>query len=129
MSGEELLDRQPVHGARPPISLAPRPPWGEADMSAAAGRRAVVTGAASGIGLAVAQRLRREGASVLAADVNAAGLAAAAKAGCETMAVNLAEPAERDRLAKAADGVDYLVNAAGIIRIKPIFEVTVEDWR
>lgn len=98
-------------------------------MNAAAGRRAVVTGAASGIGLAVAQRLRREGASVLAADVDAAGLAAAAAAGCETVAVDLAEPTARDRLAKAAEGVDYLVNAAGIIRIKPIFEVTVEDWR
>ena len=35
----------------------------------------------------------------------------------------------RERSPTAADGVDYLVNAAGIILIKPIFEVTVEDWR
>jgi 3-hydroxybutyrate dehydrogenase len=40
-----------------------------------AGKRAVVTGAASGIGLAVALRLLREGASVVAADRNEAGLA------------------------------------------------------
>ncbi|HEX4569079.1 MAG TPA: SDR family oxidoreductase, partial [Dongiaceae bacterium] len=97
--------------------------------SAAIPRRAVVTGAASGIGLAVARRLRREGAKVLAADIDEKRLSAAAELGCETMAVDLAEPAARDRLAKAAEGIDYLVNAAGIIRIKPIFEVTVEDWR
>ena len=97
--------------------------------SAAPPRHAVVTGAASGIGLAVARRLRREGAKVLAADIDENKLRAAAELGCETMAVDLALPAARDRLAKAAEGIDYLVNAAGIIRIKPIFEVTVEDWR
>ena len=97
--------------------------------SAAPPRHAVVTGAASGIGLAVARRLRREGARVLAADIDEKRLRAAAEMGCETMAVDLAEPAARDRLAKAGEGIDYLVNAAGIIRIKPIFEVTVEDWR
>ena len=41
----------------------------------------------------------------------------------------VADPAARDRLAAAAEGCDYLVNAAGIILLKPIFEVTVEDWR
>ena len=45
------------------------------------------------------------------------------------MTADLAEPAERDRVAAAAEGIDYLVNAAGIIRLKPIFEFTVEDWR
>jgi NAD(P)-dependent dehydrogenase (short-subunit alcohol dehydrogenase family) len=98
-------------------------------VSAAGQRRAVVTGAASGIGLAAARRLRREGASVLAVDINTAGLAEAAAAGCETMAIDLALPAERDRLAEAAAGIDYLVNAAGIIRLKSIFDFTVEDWR
>lgn len=97
--------------------------------AAAAGRRAVVTGAASGIGLAVARRLRREGADVLAVDINEKGLAEAAGLGCEIMAADLALPAERDRVSAAAAGIDYLVNAAGIIRLKPIFEFTVEDWR
>jgi NAD(P)-dependent dehydrogenase (short-subunit alcohol dehydrogenase family) len=92
-------------------------------------RRAIVTGAASGIGLAVARRLRREGAKVLAVDINKHGLAEAAATGCETMTADLAKPGERDGLAKAADGIDYLVNAAGIIRLKSIFEFTVEDWR
>ena len=60
--------------------------------------------------------MRREGAKVLAADIDEMRLSAAAELGCEIMVVDLAEPAARDRLAKAAEGIDYLVNAAGIIR-------------
>src|SRR5690606_19622211 len=37
--------------------------------------------------------------------------------------------AEREALAKRADGIDYLVNAAGVILLKPITEVTLDDWR
>jgi len=91
--------------------------------------RAVVTGAASGIGNAVARRLLREGVGVLAVDIDAGRLEAAAPEGCDTLVANVGDPADRERVAAAADGVDYLVNAAGIIRVKPIFEVTVEDWR
>jgi NAD(P)-dependent dehydrogenase (short-subunit alcohol dehydrogenase family) len=90
---------------------------------------AVVTGAASGIGNAVARRLVREGVGVLAVDIDAGRLEAAVPAGCKTLVANLGDPADRARVAAAAEGVDYLVNAAGIIRIQPIFEVTVEDWR
>lgn len=92
-------------------------------------RRAVVTGAARGIGRAVARRLLAEGLEVLAVDVDAAGLQAAAGEGCSTMVADLADPAQRDALCEAADGYDCLVNSAGILRVKPIFEVTVEDWR
>jgi len=91
-------------------------------------RRAIVTGAASGIGNAVARRLVREGVRVLAVDLDAPKLEVAAR-GCDTLAADVGDPAGRARVAAAAKGVDYLVNAAGIIRIKPIFEVTVEDWR
>ena len=45
------------------------------------GKRAVVTGAASGIGQAVARRLLREGVAVIAADINEAGLAPVVEAG------------------------------------------------
>ncbi len=38
---------------------------------------------------------------------------------------DLTDQADRDRLAAAGDGADYLVNAAGIIMLKPILEFTV----
>lgn len=92
-------------------------------------RRAVVTGAASGIGRAVARRLARDGVDVLAVDLDAAGLETLAAPGLTTLAANVAAEQDRSRIVAAADGIDYLVNAAGIIRIKPIFEVTPQDWR
>lgn len=95
----------------------------------AAGKRAVVTGAASGIGQAVAMRLMREGATVLAADINEAGLAPVVEAGATSFVGNLADDADRGRLVEAGAGADYLVNAAGIIRLKPILEFTVADIR
>ena len=93
------------------------------------GKRAVVTGAASGIGHAVAMRLLREGASVIAADIQEAGLAPAVEAGATPFIGDLARETDRDRLVEAGRGVDYLVNAAGIIRLKPILELTVQDLR
>ena len=92
-------------------------------------RRAVVTGAASGIGQAVAHRLLREGVAVIAADMNEAGLGPVVAAGATPFVGNLATDSDRDRLVEAGRGVDYLVNAAGIIRLKPILEFTVQDIR
>lgn len=95
----------------------------------ASGRRAVVTGAASGIGQAVARRLLDEGATVIAADLNEAGLAPLLEAGATSFVGDLAGDADRDRLVALGGGVDFLVNAAGIIRLKPILEFTVQDLR
>jgi NAD(P)-dependent dehydrogenase (short-subunit alcohol dehydrogenase family) len=95
----------------------------------ATGKWAVVTGAASGIGQAVAQRLLRDGVAVIAADINEAGLAPVVDAGATPFVGNLAVDADRDRLVELGAGVDYLVNAAGIIRLKPILEFTVADLR
>ncbi len=92
-------------------------------------RTAIVTGAASGIGQAVALRLLREGIDVLATDINEAGLEPVVAAGARPWVGNLADDAERDRLVEAGNGVTYLVNAAGIIRLKPILEFTVQDIR
>jgi NAD(P)-dependent dehydrogenase (short-subunit alcohol dehydrogenase family) len=92
-------------------------------------RAGVVTGAASGIGRATAERLLREGVSVLGVDRDEAGLRPVAEAGGDILVADLALPDERERVADAAAGADYLVNAAGIIRLKPILEFTVEDWR
>ncbi len=93
------------------------------------GKRGVVTGAASGIGQAVALRLLREGASVVAADMNEAGLAPVVAAGAIPFVGDLAADADRDRLVELGQGFDYLVNAAGIIRLKPILEFTTQDIR
>jgi NAD(P)-dependent dehydrogenase (short-subunit alcohol dehydrogenase family) len=93
------------------------------------GRRGIVTGAASGIGRAVALRAAREGASVLAVDLDEAGLADAAAAGCRTMAADVADAGDRERMAAEGEGADFLVNAAGVILLKPILDVSVDDWR
>jgi NAD(P)-dependent dehydrogenase (short-subunit alcohol dehydrogenase family) len=98
-------------------------------MGGASGKRAVVTGAASGIGQAVAHRLLREGAAVIAADRDASGLEPVVAAGATPFVGDLSRDADRDRLVDAGAGVDYLVNAAGIIRLKPILEFTVQDIR
>ena len=71
----------------------------------ATGKRAVVTGAASGIGQAVARRLLREGASVIAADINEAGLAPIVAAGATPFVGDLSRDADRDRLVAAGAGV------------------------
>jgi NAD(P)-dependent dehydrogenase (short-subunit alcohol dehydrogenase family) len=91
--------------------------------------RGVVTGAGGGIGKAVVRRLLREGARVLAVDAKAEGLADIAGPDCETLVADVTLPAVRDEIADWADGARYLVNSAGVIVIKPIFELTVEDWR
>lgn len=92
-------------------------------------RRAVVTGAGSGIGQAVARRLLLENVDVLAVDIDAERLVAAEEDGCTVFVADLGDHARREALAAAVDGYDYLVNSAGILAVKPIFEVTVDDWR
>ncbi len=93
------------------------------------GRRAIVTGASSGIGQAVALRLLREGVAVVAVDRDEAGLALIVSAGAEPFVGDLASEADRDRLVAHGQGAHHLVNAAGIIRLKPILEFTVRDIR
>jgi NAD(P)-dependent dehydrogenase (short-subunit alcohol dehydrogenase family) len=95
----------------------------------AEGRLAVVTGAASGIGEAVARRLLAEGARVLAVDVNERGLAPLAEAGATTLLADLAQPADRAAVVAAGRGAHYLVNSAGILFVRPIFEVGLEEWK
>ncbi|WP_419928281.1 SDR family NAD(P)-dependent oxidoreductase [Candidatus Poriferisocius sp.] len=98
-------------------------------MNAPKPRRALVTGAASGIGAGAARRLLRGGVDVMATDIYSHGLAALAELGAEPLTADLADPRDRDQVIEAASGVDYLVQAAGIIRLLPIEKVTVDDWR
>ncbi len=98
-------------------------------MGEASGRLAVVTGAASGIGAAVARRLLAQGADVVAVDINEAGLGSIVAAGARPLVADLADPAGRGRVIEAGRGAHYLVNAAGILFVRPIFEVSLEEWK
>lgn len=91
--------------------------------------RAVVTGAASGIGRATALLLLDRGVSVVAADRDEAGLESMARAGAETVVCDLSDAGGRARLVAAAgEHCDHLVNAAGTIRLTPLDRVVEDDW-
>lgn len=98
-------------------------------MGQATGRLAVVTGAASGIGAAVARRLLAEGARVIAVDINEPGLESIGAAGATPLVADLATPDDRARVVAAGAGAHYLVNAAGILFVRPIFEVGLDEWK
>ena len=91
--------------------------------------QAMVTGAASGIGQAAARRLLDEGCSVVAVDINESGLDQISAEGARPLVADLADLDDRERVITAGEGIDYLVNAAGIIRLKPLADFTVDDWR
>ena len=99
------------------------------------GHVAVVTGAASGIGLGVAQALAGRGATVVVADVDEEGAerAAAGIERAEAARVDVREERSVDELiGGAADRhgrLDVVVANAGIARVRPISEMTLDDWR
>ncbi len=101
------------------------------------GRVAFVTGAASGIGKAIATRLAAEGACVIVADLDLEkAQAAAAELGGTDVAIGVAaNVAHGDAIQAAFDeavlafgGVDLVVNNAGLSLSKPLLETTEKDW-
>ena len=102
------------------------------------GQVAVVTGAARGIGFAIAQALGQCGARVAIADLDAAAADTAARQLCELgidaigVAVDVADEAQVQAMVTAVEqalgGVDILVNNAGIVSTGPLLEVSAAEW-
>lgn len=101
------------------------------------GRIAFVTGAASGIGKAIAARLAAEGACVVVADLDLEkAQAAAAELGGTDVAIGVAAnvadaagvQAAIDATLLAFGGIDLVVNNAGLSLSKPLLETTEKDW-
>ncbi|MFF3038821.1 bifunctional aldolase/short-chain dehydrogenase [Arthrobacter citreus] len=100
-------------------------------------RIALVTGAASGIGKAIATRLAAEGACVVIADLNLeAAEQVAAELGGPDVAIGVrADVTDAGQVAAAIDatvlafgGIDLVVNNAGLSISKPLLETTEKDW-
>ena len=98
------------------------------------GRRIVITGAASGIARATARIFASEGASLMLLDCDGAGLSATAQeTGGHAFEVDIRdEKAVEEAVEKGAsvmEGIDGVVNAAGIMLRGSVREVSVETWR
>ena len=100
-----------------------------------AGKVAIVTGAAGGIGLACCRALVGEGAGVVVADLD--GTAAEARAGelgtsCVGIGADVASADDAQRLVELAvstfGGLDVLVTCAGVFHATPFDEITAAEW-
>lgn len=109
-------------------------PPGSSDRSTGRlrGRRALVTGAAQGIGRAIAESMSAEGAQVALLDMDPDVKDVADSLGGLGATVDLADPdATRRSLDQAIGelgGIDILVNNAGVFELRPLLDLSVEEW-
>ncbi len=100
------------------------------------GKVAIVTGSTKGIGLAIAERMVNEGASVVVSARTAADVETVAErlgGGAIGIPCDVADPEVCQRLVdetvERLGRLDVLVNNAGLGIFKPISELTVEEWQ
>ncbi len=92
------------------------------------GKRALVTAAGQGIGRASALAMAREGAHVIATDVNADALAALAAEGLQTRVLDVRDPVSIAAAVAAAGRVDALFNCAGFVAAGTILDCDDDQW-
>jgi NAD(P)-dependent dehydrogenase (short-subunit alcohol dehydrogenase family) len=98
-----------------------------------AGRTAIVTGAASGIGLACSRALAAEGTRVVLADVDADRLTEAARdVGGDAVVADVTKPDDARRVVEVAvrlaGALDVLVASAGAFHSTPFDRITLDEW-
>lgn len=101
--------------------------------------RAVITGAGSGLGRAIALEVAGRGGSILVADIHegraeeTASLIRSLGSRAETIVADVTKLEDVEAMAEAMDrafgGVDLVVNNAGVAVAGPVGEVPLEDWR
>jgi 2-keto-3-deoxy-L-fuconate dehydrogenase len=94
-----------------------------------AGKTAFVTAAGQGIGRATALAYAREGARVIATDINPDALATlAAETGCTTLQLDATDPTAITAAAAAHGDVNVLFNGAGYVHAGSVLDCTEADW-
>ncbi|MEU6955045.1 3-oxoacyl-ACP reductase [Streptomyces sp. NPDC045714] len=128
-----LLSPRSAYVSGQVIELTAADPGSVSDRAAPlAGRTAVVTGAARGIGASVASVLARDGARVIVLDVPGARddlVRTADRLGATALPLDITAPDAAARIAAAApDGLDVLVHNAGITRDRRLANMPAERW-
>jgi len=94
-----------------------------------AGKKTLVTGAASGIGKAVVAAFVREGAEVICADKDFPIAGSAIEGGGSAFCLDVTKESDWERLFQQISNLDVLVACAGISEATPIPETSLADWR
>ena len=107
-------------------------------MTSVKGKKVLITGGASGIGLCLAEEFARAGSEIIITDINPEGLADAEKklsaigVPVHTRAVNVSDRGEVDEMARwileELGGLDILINNAGVGHQGELAETTLETW-
>jgi 2-keto-3-deoxy-L-fuconate dehydrogenase len=97
-------------------------------MGRLSGKRAFVTAAGQGIGRAAVIAMAREGAEVIATDINADALATLATEGIETHLLDVRDPAAVAAMAEKVGTIDALFNCAGFVAHGTILDCDEDQW-